>query len=159
MWWTKKVEDPRKQLRNKLAAICDNATIEKNSIVNDYNDSLSLVCFVNADIPKDKQIAHVAECMADYMFFFGQKSISQEWHERQNQLGKRNKIICFEVPFEDMNALYGDHMKVMRESRKSLFHNVSAITYGGQAYPIAFCLGMVWGNKLTAYKKYNSFSI
>lgn len=162
MWWKKnKVEktDPREEIRNRLKSICDNAKLDRDTIVTSYADNISLVCFVNADAPPERKTIHVAECISEYFFFIGQKSVSQNWYERHKMTGKKDKIICFEVPTEDMDVLYRDHIRVVRETGKSPFHTVSAITYGGKAYPMAFCLGLLWGKQLTPYKKYNSFSM
>lgn len=161
MWWkrNKKKIDPREPIKRKLQSICDNAKLERDTLVINFSDVLSLVCFVNADIPSDRKTIHVAECVSEYFFFTGQKNISQNWYERHKTTGKKDKIICFEIPAEDMSALYQDHVRIIRQSGKSPFHTVSVIAYGGAQYPMAFCLGLIWGKQLTPYKKYNSFSI
>jgi predicted protein tyrosine phosphatase len=160
MWWKKnKEEDPRKEIKSQLRAICDNAKVQRDTLVTTYADTVSLVCFVNADIPSDRKIIHVGECIAEYFFFIGQRSVSQDWYERHKNSGKKDKIICFEIPAEDMSALYHDHLRVLRESGKSPFHTVSAVAYGGKSYPMSFCLGLLWGKQLTPYKKYDSFSL
>lgn len=162
MWWKKNKEeyiDPREHVKKKLQSICDNAKIERDTLVTNYSDAVSLVCFVNSDIPPERKTIHVSECIAEFFFFTGQRSATVDWYERHKMTGKKNKIICFEIPAEDMSALYHDHLRILRESGKSPFHTVSAIAYGGVSYPMAFCLGLLWGKQLTPYKKYNSFSL
>ena len=161
MWWnqTKKQTDPREEIKKKLQAVCDNSKIERDTLVNMHTDALSLVCFVNADIPPERKTIHVADCVSEYFFFIGQKNISQNWYERHKSTGKKDKIVCFEIPAEDMSALYHDHLRVLRTSGKSPFHTVSAIAYGGTSYPMAFCLGLIWGKDMEPYKKYESFSL
>ena len=159
MFWKKNKVDPRKEIREKLKAVCDNFKLERDTLISNFNDTFSLTCFVNNDIPEDRKIVYVSECVADFLFFMGQKSIAQEWYERQKLTSKKNKIICFKIPAEDMVVLYSDHLKSLKTSGKSPFHNASVISHGGISYPMAFCLGFVWGNNLKPYMKYESFSI
>lgn len=159
MFWKKKNNNPREDIRNKLKSVCDNYQIERDTLISNFNDTLSLTCFVNMDAPPDKKTIHVAECVSDFLFFIGQKNVAQDWFERQKLTAKKNKIICFDIPAEDMKILYNDHMKSLKTSGKSPFHNVSVITYGGVTYPMAFCLGFVWGKNLTPYLKYSFFSL
>jgi hypothetical protein len=158
MFW-KSNKEPRAEIKEKLKAVCNNFKLERDSLISNFNDTFSLTCFVNDDIPEDTKILYVSECIADFMFFYNQKSICQEWFERQKLTSKKNKIICFKIPAEDMSILYSDHLRAKSTSGISPFHNTSVINYGGISYPMAFCLGFVWGNNLKAYMKYDWFSI
>ena len=158
-WSKKEVEDDRQEIRDNLKFICDNVKLERDNLISNFNDTLSLVCAVNQDISYDKKVLFVSECIADYFFFMGQKQIAQEWYERQKTIAKKDKIICFEIPAEDMSVLYGDHMKSQKTTGQSPFHNVTALTFLGKVYPMAFCLGFQWTSKLKTYMKYNSFSL
>jgi len=143
MWWKKtKVEvDPRAEIKETLQKVCDQAKLDRDMIVTSFTDTVSLVCFVNADIPPDRKAIHISETIAEYFFFAGQKSYCQNWYERHKTTGKKDKIICFNVPNEDMQVLFKDHQRVLRSTGKSPFHTTSAITYGGKVYPMAFSLG------------------
>lgn len=155
------VEDPRETLRNQLQMICDNVRLEReSSVLGGFEETISLVCFVNDDFPQDEQTIHVAEAIADYFFFESHKNRSQQWHERQKLTGGRDKIVCYKVPSEHMGTLYKEHVQIVREGKQSPFKSTSAIIYQGKSFPIAFCLGFMWGKNTQVYNDtYESFSL
>lgn len=160
-WRKKKQEEPdeRQEIREQLKAVSDNSRIERDSFMSGLENSYSLVCFVNDDMPYDRKLIHTNEVVAEFFFFEGQKLDSQKWHERQKEIGKRESIIVYRVPAEDMVALYAEHTKRRREGITSPFKSVSAIIYNGSAYPVAFCLGFLWGKDTTPYNHYKTYTL
>jgi hypothetical protein len=150
--------NPRAVLRQQIQMVCDNAKLEKETILNGFEETISLICFVNEDFPTDNQMVHSGEAIADYFFFESQRNKAQQWYDRQKLTGKKNKIICYKVPSEHMGSLYKDHVQLTREGKKSPFKATSAIIYQGKSFPVAFCLGFMWGRETQVYNNtYDSF--
>lgn len=163
-WGRKKEEpelqvDPKEETRKQLQIVSDNAALERDTLMDNFHDSLSLVCFVNEDMPHERQISHLGESVADFLFFEGQHQKAQQWHERTKLVGKKDKILVFKIPAEDMIVLYQDHLKLVRAGKRSALKSVSAITHAGKSYPVAFTLGFIWGHDAERYNMYESFTI
>jgi hypothetical protein len=153
------VIDPKEEVRKQLQVVSDNAALDRDTLIGNMHDALSLVCFVNEDMPQERQVAHIGEAIADFLFFEGQHRKAQEWHERSKAVGKKDKILVFKVPAEDMIVLYQDHLKLVRAGKRSALKSVSAIVHSGKSYPVSFVLGFIWGHDAEQYNMYESFTI
>jgi hypothetical protein len=151
--------NPREEIRHHLATICNDAKLAKEAMSNPFQDGISLVCFVNSDMPMERQISHCIEAVGDYMLFESSKMKTHEWHERSKMTGKKNKVLVYKVPADDMVVIYSDHIRVVKEGKRSPIKSVSAIIHAGNTYPVSFCLGFMWSKDTEKYNYYESFTI
>jgi len=164
MFWNRKkkdkvVEKTQKELiREKLAEIAYTADAERQMELNTH-DSFSLVCFTNEDFPEEKQALHTTEAASDFIYYSSNTPETVQWMDRQKLTGKRDKIIIYKMPAEHMQELYMTHVKNRQEGKFSPFKTISAIIHNGKAYPVAFCLGFLWGSKTAIYSDYPSTRI
>jgi hypothetical protein len=164
MFWNRQkkskiVEKTQKELiRERLAAIAYTADAER-LIELQTHDSFSLVCFVNEDFPEEKQTLHAAEATSDFIYYSSNTTETVQWMDRQKMTGKRDKIIIYKMPAEHMQELYSTHIKNRQEGKFSPFKTISVIIHNGKAYPVAFCLGFLWGSQTASYNDYPSTRI
>ena len=153
------VKTQRELMREHLAKVCINYDSERDSAFNAYADIYSIVCFVNDDFPPEKQSVHVSEALAEFMFVVGHSQDSINWIERRKLVGRRENVIVYRLPADHMQSLYGEHISMMRSGKKSSLRTISIITHNGVAYPVAFCLGFLWGSQSSSYNQYPSSRI
>ena len=153
------VKTQRELMREHLAKVCVNHDAERDSSFNSFTDIYSVVCFVNDDFPTDKQSVHVTEALADFMFVVGHSQDSITWIERKKLVGRRENVIVYRLPADHMQGLYTEHVNTIRAGKKSPIRTVSIMTHDGVAYPVAFCLGFLWGSQAAVYKEYPSARI
>ena len=80
-------------VKEKLQIISDNARIEKEEAMGAiFQDPSSIVCFINDDMPRERQIVHTTETVADYVLHFSNSNILQDWHKRQRNTGKKRNL-------------------------------------------------------------------
>lgn len=159
---SKPSEPPKTQrelMREHLAKVCLKYDAERDASMNSFTDIYSIVCFVNDDFPGEKQSIHVSEALADFMFMVGHSQDSIQWIERRKLVGRRENVIIYRLPADHMQNLYGEHINTVRAGRRSPIKTVSILTHDGVAYPVAFCLGFLWGSQSTVYKEYPSTRI
>ena len=159
---SKPIETPKTQrelMREHLAKVCIKYDSERDASINSFTDIYSIVCFVNDDFPSEKQSVHVSEALADFMFMVGHSQDSIQWVERRKLVGRRENVIVYRLPADHMQNLYGEHINTVRAGKRSPIKTVSILTHDGVAYPVAFCLGFLWGSQSTVYKEYPSTRI
>lgn len=159
---SKPSETPKTQqelMREHLAKVCIKHDAERDASFNTFTDIYSLVCFINDDFPGDKQSVHTLEALADFMFMVGHTQDSINWIERRKLVGRRENVIAYRLPADHMQSLYSDHINTIRAGKRSPIKTVSIMTHDGVAYPVAFCLGFMWGSQSTVYKEYPSSRI
>jgi len=150
---------PKELMREHLAKVCAVYDSERDAAFNSFTDIYSIVCFVNDDFPADKQNVHIAEVLADFMFVVGHSQDSIQWIERKKMVGRRENAIVYRLPADHMQNLYVEHINMLRAGKRSPFRTVSIITQDAVAYPVAFCLGFLWGSQSAQYKEYPSSRI
>ncbi len=153
------VKTQRELIREHLSKVSQSYDVDRDAEFNSFNDIYSLVCFVNDDFPADKQNVHVSEAIAEFMFVVGHSQDSINWIERRKLVGRRENTIVFRLPADHMQGLYTDHIATMRAGKRSPLKTVSIMNYNGVAYPVAFCLGFLWGSQSAQYKEYPSSRI
>lgn len=164
MFWNRQKKDkvPEKSqkelIREKLTAIAYTADAERQLEIRTH-DSFSLVCFVNDDFPEEKQTLHVSEVTCDFIYHTSNSTETVQWMDRQKMTGKRDKIVIYKLPADHMQDLYSTHIKNRREGKFSPFKTISVIIHNGKAYPVAFCLGFLWGSQTAKYSDYPSTRI
>lgn len=145
---------PKELIRERINTICDKYDSDRDSAFNSFSDIYSLVSFVNDDFPPHKQNIHTSEAIAEFMFVVGHSQDSVNWVERRKLVGRRENTIAFHIPADHMQSLYSDHIKMVRSGKRSQIKTVSVLNYEGVVYPVAFCLGFLWGSETEAYNKY-----
>jgi hypothetical protein len=153
------VKTPRELMRERITTICDRYDAERDASFNSFADIYSLVCFVNDDFPSHKQTVHLSEAVAEYMFVVGHSQDPINWSERRKLVGRRENTIVFRIPADHMQSLYSDHIKMVRSGKRSQIKTVSIINHNGVVYPVAFCLGFLWGSESELYNSYPSSRI
>ena len=155
----KPVEKTKKELiRESLMNVAYSSDALKQSEIK-LHDAYSMVCFVNDDFPAEKQTLHASEACSDYLFYASNQPDAVQWMERQKLTAKRDKIVLYMLPAEHMQDLYAVHVKNRKEGKPSPFKTISVIIYNGKAYPVAFCLGFLWGSQTVNYNEYPSTRI
>jgi hypothetical protein len=89
----------------------------------------------------------------------GHSQDSITWIERRKLVGRRENVVLYRLPANHMQNIYTDHINTVRAGKRSPIRTVSIITHDGVAYPVAFCLGFLWGSQSAAYKEYPSSRI
>jgi hypothetical protein len=153
------VKTQRELIREHLQKVSLSYEVDRDASLNSFTDIYSLVCFINDDFPTDKQNVHVSECIAEYMFTVGHSQDSINWIERRKLVGRRENTIIFKLPADHMQSLYSEHITTQRSGKRSSIKTVSVMNYNGTAYPVAFCLGFLWGSQSEKYKEYPSVRI
>jgi hypothetical protein len=153
------VKTPRVLMREHLSKVCVNHDAERDAAFNSFTDIYSLVCFVNDDFPAEKQTVHASEAISDFMFVVGHTQDSITWNERKKLVGRRENVITYRIPADHMQNLYVEHVNTIRAGKRSPIRTVSILTHDGVAYPVAFCLGFLWGSQTDVYKQYPSSRI
>ncbi|MCS7317620.1 MAG: hypothetical protein NZZ41_04830 [Candidatus Dojkabacteria bacterium] len=120
-----------------------------------FNDTYSLVIFVNEDFPFHKQLLGVVECSTEFLFNIGHSPDMMQWKERKNMVGKKDHIIIYMLDAQTMNQLYKEYYTSITNGikPKNKIQTVSFIKYDEVIYPIAFCLGFLWTKDLKDFNE------
>lgn len=108
-----------------------------------FKECLSLVFIVNEDFSQDVQYIHTLYCLSSYLYQNKNNQDIIEWKERINLNGVKNHIIVYKLSAKNMLDYYKNNFQNIKAS--------SMITYNNVSYPIVFCLGLIWSNKLKEY--------